>query len=214
MKTLNIVNIMHLRCTNNIKNRKIKRAIKWNTDEVEINSKDFIRVVFSECFFDDLMFLIKLKKRDSLYKYIVLRAIVEQTILFAYLMSNEEKIQEYLGLNIDLDEVLDSARSNYDEIDLLKTLGEKRYKKMKVNKMSEIIDGNDIESKENSEGNLKIYQIYRLLSDYIHDAYFKQISSRTESKSNTFRKNHLEEDNYEMYLNDTFSYFVEILLKY
>lgn len=95
------------------------------------------------------------------YARIIYRTTIEHIILFAYILSQPQLIEEYYGGNINISNVIRAEEEEKNLIKALKYLTEKRKKKLGISEMSKILDdGTDI------------YNIYKQLCDYSHDNYY------------------------------------------
>ncbi len=184
---MNILNIYWLRKTKRSfrkSNKILLDKIKNNADKC--NTIEFIAVHFSKCFIDDLYALKKMSNFSDCYHYILLRTTIEQVIIFSYLIDNPDKVSSYLGG--DIDENMKISETETDYIGIIKMVTEKRWTKQRIKDMSKIIDGN-IEGNERSDGNLKIYEIYKFTSDYVHEPYFLKFHEEIErEESRTLKK--------------------------
>ncbi len=132
---------------------------------------EFIKIAFSENLLDDIKFLNELSGKDIFkirHASIIIRDLLEQVIEFIFLMKNPEVIDDYIGSNINIDEI-DSQRN---PVDGLSYFGKKRYKTDRKS-ISQMAD--DINQKNTTNNRLSLYDIYRILSEQCHNSYFNSI---------------------------------------
>ncbi|MBE6095232.1 MAG: hypothetical protein E7199_07170 [Schwartzia succinivorans] len=144
----------------------------------DICSIDFIKATFVEKILNDLRFLVSIQKCREFkirYENILLRSIVEQIIKFAYMVKHPDIISDFVGMKIDTDsqgfECTDDEQPS-QILYKLKQLGQLRGKMIDVSAMAIKIGEKDSDHREDR---LSLYDIYGLLSDEMHNSYYKSI---------------------------------------
>lgn len=141
----------------------------FNEKKQMLNTIEFIKIVFSETLLEDLDFLMTLSGEEIFkvrHANVIIRDLLEQTIEFIYLSKNPELVSDYMGENLELDEV------ETDLVEARVQFGKKRYKigRKSISKMAE-----DINEKLHKEDRLSLYEIYRILSEDAHNSYYQSI---------------------------------------
>lgn len=122
----------------------------------------------------DIEFIEKIKPdvKNSRYIYSILRVTSEQVIIYKSLMrknvNNQSLCKDYLGQNIDIEKI---EKSSTCEIELLKLLGGKRTR------LYENIFKQMVDKFEDVDDDTSLYNLYSIMSDYVHNAYYKSLLS-------------------------------------
>ena len=127
-----------------------------------------VRMNFIKQFVEDVHFLSNHSEYESLsqrYGNLIIRDMLEQLIEFLYLQKKPERVNEYLGLTIDL-EALGRKTSI---IEKEKLFGDKRYLNVRPS-VSEM--AREIEEKNAGDGKLTLYKLYQIFSERCHNSYF------------------------------------------
>lgn len=150
-------------------------------EENLLSSVQNIKISFSEKILEDLVFLVSVEKNVSYkkrYGNILLRSISEQIIECIYLLKHPEEIDGYLGMDINLDSLNSIIMKNESKNSILlrkKKLGELRYKTGGRKCVKRMADAIKESSSEGENARLSLYDIYQILSDKMHNAYYKSI---------------------------------------
>lgn len=132
-----------------------------------LNSVEFIKISFSESILEDIVFLNGLSGNKSFrirHANIIIRDMLEQVIEFIYLMKHEEKIYEYLGLNID-----ETSLSEEEPVEAIKKLGKQRFT---GGRKSVFFMAKDIGEAVSTLEQMALYDLYRILSEMCHSSYY------------------------------------------
>ena len=144
----------------------------------------WVKVNFIKQFTTDVFFLNDHSEDNTFsnrYGNLIIRDMLEQLIEFLYLLKNPHRAEEYLGLTIDL-ENLSRKKSLVQRI---KLFGDRRYNKEPVKhrrhtgkqnvrpSVSEMAE--DIGEKYSTTGGITLYDLYQILSDRCHNAYFSSL---------------------------------------
>ncbi|MTI86127.1 MAG: hypothetical protein FH756_20095 [Firmicutes bacterium] len=144
---------------------------KLKKEKSILNTFEFIKISFSTNLLEDINFLNMLSGKDIFkirHANIIIRDLLEQVIEFIYIAKNPETINDYMGTNINIDEL--DSQSNL--VKGLLNFGKKRYTngRKSISKMAD-----DINQKINTDENLSLYDMYRILSEQCHNSYFNAI---------------------------------------
>lgn len=141
--------------------------------EIYISTLDivaFTTSIFINNILRDIKFIERIEKdeKNSRYIYSILRVTIEQIIIYKFLMreqvDNKALCEDFLGENIDIEEV---EKLNKSDIELLKMLGGKRTVLYQNNfkRMAQTFEDVNEET--------SLYNLYSLMADYVHNAYYK-----------------------------------------
>ena len=145
----------------------------------------WVRMNFIKHFTEDVFFLNNHAEDEAFlrrYGNLIIRNMLEQLIEFLYLMKNPHRAEEFLGLTIELEEL----NKKTPLIQRLKLLGEKRYNKEPVKyrrhgkeqnirpSVAEMAE--EIGEKYSTTGGITLYDLYQILSDQCHNAYFSSLT--------------------------------------
>lgn len=131
----------------------------------------FISSVFMEMVLEDIEYVVNLMKSKERERYInlILRVTVEQVIIYRNLMNsnsdNIEMCKDFLGNNIDIEQIKIGDQSEYEKLKCLIGDRTKMYKN-KFYKMATTF--------ENPDEDCSFYKMYALLADYVHNAYYQE----------------------------------------
>ncbi len=131
-------------------------------------NKYLFKMIFIEKFLNDVEFLDSISENDNFYHrygYMIIRNMLEQLIEFLYVLKNEQLIDEYLGLKINLE----ALNKQHTPVEGERFFGQGRYTKKRptVNAMVNNIGDNVVK-----EGMLSLYNLYSILSEKCHNSYF------------------------------------------
>lgn len=155
--------------------KKLNNREKEDDNSNFLNSVEFIKISFSTNLLDDLEFLMLLSGNDIFkvrHANSIIRTMLEQTIEFIYLLKRPEKIVAYLGSNIEVPNDSIEIDDDTNLVDAMSQFGQRRYDEGKKNIFLMATDIDEIEGKKDR---LALYEIYRILSENDHNAYFQSI---------------------------------------
>ncbi|MBS4842571.1 hypothetical protein [Clostridium sp.] len=143
-----------------------ERCFKTGESVLTITSK------FMKYIIDDIKVIEKFECsiENKRHIYAILRVTVEELIIYKFLMNSKknrnELCNDFLGFNIDIDKLDKSGKSDFEKLKELRgkrtTLYSNIFKKM----ASEF---------ENVDGDTSLYNLYSMMADYIHNAYYEHI---------------------------------------
>jgi hypothetical protein len=146
----------------------------------QLNSIEFLKFSFAQHFQEDVNFLIQLDGNSLFhprYANIIIRDILEQTIELLYIIKNPDLIDQYLGLEINLNLINESE----SPLENLKQFGQNRF----IEKRPRISDmAINIEEYSSTDDKLALYSIYHILSEECHNSYYTSILDEVDMASN------------------------------
>lgn len=165
MMKLDVSVIEALATVLNIATNEHKLAIGTNEE-----NKYLFRMNFIQKFSSDVIFLNDLSDNDVFYHRhadLIMRNMIEQLIEFLYVSKNEELINEYLGLSINLNEL-----SKKSVVESEKSFGGERFteKRTSIAKMAK-----DLGEYNVTKGTMTLYDVYAILSEKCHNSYFSSL---------------------------------------
>lgn len=140
-----------------------------------------VKINFIKQFTQDMFFLNDHSEDDAFsrrYGNLIIRDMLEQLIEFLYLLKNPRRAEECLGLTINLE----NLNKGESLIQKTKLFGDRRYNKESVKhrrygkkqnirpSVSEMAE--NIGEKHSTDGSITLYDLYQILSDRCHNAYF------------------------------------------
>lgn len=134
----------------------------------------WVKTNFIKHFTADMFFLNDHSEDASFprrYGNLIIRNMLEQLIEFLYILKNPQLAEEYLGLTINLEE-LNRKPSVAKKEELF---GEKRYNQGLDGRPSVANMAAAIGEKNSGNRNLTLYKLYKILSEYCHNAYFSSL---------------------------------------
>lgn len=136
-----------------------------------LNTLEFIKISFSTNLLEDIDFLNVLSGNDIFkirHANIIIRDFLEQVIEFIYITKHPEIIEDFIGTNININEI--DFQSNL--VEGMLHFGKKRYVhgRKSIAKMAD-----DINQKITTDNKLSLYDMYRILSEQCHNSYFNAI---------------------------------------
>ncbi|MDU1006888.1 MAG: hypothetical protein E7A63_17765 [Clostridium butyricum] len=160
-------------------NEKALKIYKDSLDKVAFTTSIFINYIL-----DDIEFIenIEPKVKNIRYIYSILRVTVEQVIIYKFLMrenvNNQSLCEDYLGVNIDIDDIEGQAG---DDFELLKLLIGKRTKLYRNNfkQMAENF--------EDVDNDTSLYRLYSMMADHVHNSYYESILSGVSEEGFNFQ---------------------------
>lgn len=130
-------------------------------------STNFMRYIVN-----DIKFLKKIEccAENKRYVYSILRVSVEQLIIYKFLMHSEnhreELCNDFLGLNINIQELNESDRSDLEKLKALRGKRTTLYNNIFKQMASKF---------ENVDDEISIYNLYSIMADYVHNAYYERM---------------------------------------
>lgn len=130
-------------------------------------SINFMRYIVS-----DIRFVEKIEcsAENKRYIYSILRVSVEQLIIYKYLMYSKDKREElcndFLGLNINIEELNQSDESDLEKLKALRGKRTTLYNNIFKQMASKF---------ENVDEEVSIYNLYSMMADYVHNAYYESM---------------------------------------
>lgn len=173
-----MINTEEIKCIIEELRQDDKEALKIYKDTSK--KIPFVTSIFINYILDDIEFVKTIQPviENSRYIYSILRVTVEQVIIYKFLMrknvNNESLCEDYLGVNINLENIEEQSD---DELELLKLLTGKRTQLYKN------IFKQMAEKFENIDDETSLYRLYSMMADYVHNAYYKSILSEVNEES-------------------------------
>ncbi|MBZ9692371.1 hypothetical protein [Clostridium sp. M14] len=149
-----------------------KKALEIYKDTLDKVS--FATSIFINYILDDVEFVEKIKPNieNTRYIYSILRVTVEQVIIYKFLMrenvNNQSLCEDYLGANINLEDIEGQAG---DDFELLKLLIGKRTQ------LYRNIFKQMAEKFEDVNNETSLFRLYSMMADHVHNAYYESILS-------------------------------------
>jgi hypothetical protein len=142
----------------------------------QTKSNNVVNIIFSECLVEDIEVVMDLleSKESKRYGYSILKGIVEQVILYKYMMQNDKYLEEYLigkEMEASLEKDIKKNTSTTKNIINLKKIGQNRYS----NKVQICDQAKSIGEYKSTEEELSLYNVYEIVCDHAHDGYHKEI---------------------------------------
>lgn len=173
-----MINTEEIKCIIEQLRQDDKEALKIYKDTSK--KIPFVTSIFINYILDDIEFVKTIRPviENSRYIYSILRVTVEQVIIYKFLMrknvNNESLCEDYLGVNINLENIEEQSD---DELELLKLLTGKRTQLYK-NIFKQMAD-----KFENIDDETSLYRLYSMMADYVHNAYYKSILSEANEEN-------------------------------